>query len=418
MTCLEKIQVVSQQESAVSALDGWLFTDFAGRDNLTKDLLHLPLDGMTTRRWIYIVPPTGEPVKILHKIESHVLDSLPGKKEFFYSSQQELKEILSQYKDKTLALLWDQDLPVISTVDGGFISLLQQEGIKITSAARLLQRYKGILSAASIQSQERAAALLYKIIGDTWNFICQHYKSKEPLNERAVQIFILEQFYKYKLTTNHSPVVAFGAHSGDPHYEVPENGGKVAEEGDIIQLDIWAKERLADDGQGSVSAAIPAYADISWVGVFGQTVPEEAEKRFSVLCQARDSVATTVAEAATKGIRLTGAQLDLQVRSIIEKAGYGSYIKHRTGHGIDSEVHGSGVNLDGSEFPDYREILPGSSFSVEPGIYGEDFGMRTEIDIYIDEAGMPIVSGKKFNQGKLGEHSIPQQKILTTKDVL
>lgn len=418
MTCLEKIQVVSQQESAVSALDGWLFTDFAGRDNLTKDLLHLPLDGMTTRRWIYIVPPTGEPVKILHKIEAHVLDSLPGKKEFFYSSQQELKEILSQYKDKTLALLWDQDLPVISTVDGGFISLLQQEGIKITSAARLLQRYKGILSTASIQSQERAAALLYKIIGDTWNFICQHYKSKEPLNERAVQIFILEQFYKYKLTTNHSPVVAFGAHSGDPHYEVPENGGKVAEEGDIIQLDIWAKERLADDGQGSVSAEIPAYADISWVGVFGQTVPEEAEKRFSVLCQARDSVATTVAEAATKGIRLTGAQLDLQVRSIIEKAGYGSYIKHRTGHGIDSEVHGSGVNLDGSEFPDYREILPGSSFSVEPGIYGEDFGMRTEIDIYIDEAGMPIVSGKKFNQGKLGEHSIPQQKILTTKDVL
>ncbi len=418
MTCLEKIQVVSQQESVVSALDGWLFTDFAGRDNLTKDLLQLPIDGMTTRRWIYIVPPAGEPLKILHKIEPHVLDSLPGEKKLLYSSQQELKELLAQYRDKTLALLWDPDLPVISTVDGGFISLLQQEGIKIISAAKLLQRYKGILSTASIQSQERAAALLYKIIGDTWDFICQHYRSKEPLNERAVQIFILEQFLKYKLTTNHSPVVAFGAHSGDPHYEVPEDGGKVAEEGDIIQLDIWAKERLADDGQGGISATVPAYADISWVGVFGPTVPEEAQKRFAVLCQARDSVAAAITEATAKGIRPTGAELDLQVRSIIGKAGYGNYIKHRTGHGIDSEVHGSGVNLDGSEFPDYRQILPGSSFSVEPGIYGEDFGMRTEIDIYIDESGMPIVSGKKFNQGKLGEHSIPQQKLLTTKDVL
>lgn len=418
MTCLEKIQVVSQQESAVSTLDGWLFTDFAGRDNLTKDLLQLPIDGMTTRRWIYIVPPTGEPIKILHKIEPHALDSLPGEKKIYYSSQQELKTALSQYKDKTLALLWDPDLPVISTVDGGFITLLQQEGIKITSAAKLLQRYKGILSAASIQSQERSAALLYKIIYDTWDFICQHYRSKEPLNERAVQIFILEQFFKYKLTTNHSPVVAFGAHSGDPHYEVPEDGGKVAEEGDIIQLDIWAKERLADDGQGGVSAAVPAYADISWVGVFGPTVPEEAQKRFAVLCQARDSVATAITEATAKGIRPTGAELDLQVRSIIEKAGYGCYIKHRTGHGIDSEVHGSGVNLDGSEFPDYRQILPGSSFSVEPGIYGQDFGMRTEIDIYIDESGMPIVSGKKFNQGKLGLHSIPQQRILTTEDIV
>lgn len=418
MTCLEKIQVVSQQESAVSTLDGWLFTDFAGRDNLTKDLLQLPLNGMTTRRWIYIVPPTGEPVKILHKIEPHALDSLPGEYKIFYSSQQELKAALSQYKDKTLALLWDPDLPVISTVDGGFITLLQKEGITITSAAKLLQRYKGILSAVSIQSQERAAALLYKIIYDTWDFICQHYRSKEPLNERAVQIFILEQFYKYKLTTNHSPVVAFGAHTGDPHYEVPEDGGKIAEEGDIIQLDIWAKERLADDGQDGVSATVPAYADISWVGVFGEVVPQEAEKRFSVLCQARDSVATTITEAVTKGIRLTGAELDLQVRSIIEKAGYGSFIKHRTGHGIDTEVHGSGTNLDGSEFPDYRQLLPGSSFSVEPGIYGQDFGMRTEIDIYIDEAGMPIVSGKKFNQGKLGQYSIPQQRLLTTKDIL
>ena len=129
MTCLEKIQVVSQQESAVSALDGWLFTDFAGRDNLTKDLLQLPVDGMTTRRWIYIVPPVGEPQKILHAIEPNALDSLPGENKVLYSSQQELKTILSQYKDKTLALLWDCNLPVISTVDGGFVTLLQQQGL-------------------------------------------------------------------------------------------------------------------------------------------------------------------------------------------------------------------------------------------------------------------------------------------------
>ena len=416
MTCLEKIQVVSQQESAVSALDGWLFTDFAGRDNLTKDLLQLPVDGMTTRRWIYIVPPVGEPQKILHAIEPNALDSLPGENKVFYSSLQELMTILSQYKDKTLALLWDCNLPVISTVDGGFVTLLQQQGVQLTSAANLLQRYRGILSQASIDSQERSAALLYKIIRDTWNFICQHYRSHEPLTERAVQIFILEQFVHYKLTTNHSPVVAFGANSGNPHYEVPEDGGRIAQEGDIIQLDIWAKERLATDEDGSVSASIPAYADISWVGIYGKTVPQEAEKRFAVLCQARDSVATTIASAATQGKQITGAELDLQVRSIIQQAGYGSYIKHRTGHGIDTEVHGSGVNLDGSEFPDYRLVLPGSSFSVEPGIYGQDFGMRTEIDIYINQQGMPVISGQKFQAPNNLGFNIPQQTILTTEE--
>ena len=119
MTCFEKIQVVSQQESAISVLDGWLFTDFAGRDKLTQDLLQLAPDGMTTRRWIYVVPPTGEPLKILHSIEPHVLDSLPGEQKVFYSSQQELKSVLAQFRDKTLALLWDSNLPVISTVDGG-----------------------------------------------------------------------------------------------------------------------------------------------------------------------------------------------------------------------------------------------------------------------------------------------------------
>ncbi len=417
MTCFERIQVVSQQESAVSTLDGWLFTDFAGRDNLTKDLLQLP-DGMTTRRWIYVVPVMGEPLKVLHAIEPHALDTLPGEDRIVYSSQQELKAALSRYKGKTLALLSDSDLPVLSTVDGGFVSLLQQEGVKVTSAARLLQRYRGLLSQASINSQERAASLLHKIVRDTWNFICSHYRSGEPLNERAVQIHILEQIVGYKLTTSHSPIVAFGVHTGDPHYEIPEDGGAIAKEGDIIQLDIWAKERLADDGQGSVSPAVPAYADISWVGVYGKTVPQEAERRFAVLCKARDSVANTIATAAREGRMLTGAALDLQVRSIIQDAGYGQYIKHRTGHGIDSEVHGSGVNLDGTEFPDYRHLMPGSCFSVEPGIYGQDFGMRTEIDLYIDEEGMPVVSGKKFQGGSPWGLTIPQQRILTTEDEL
>ena len=172
MTCLEKIQVVSQQESAVSTLDGWLFTDFAGRDGLTKSLLQLSADIFTTRRWVYVVLPHESPLKILHSIEPHALDNLPGEC-LYYSSQKELQDILSRFAGKTLATLWDSDISVISTVDGGFISLLQNLGIKVTSAASLIQRTKGLLTAAGIASHERASSLYLSIVPNLNIFLAE-----------------------------------------------------------------------------------------------------------------------------------------------------------------------------------------------------------------------------------------------------
>lgn len=415
MNSVEKIQYATKEESAVSNVDGWLFTDFAGRDGLTKSLLQLSADNFTTRRWVYVVLPHEFPLKILHSIEPHALDNLPGEY-LYYSSQKELQGILSRFAGKTLATLWDSDISVISTVDGGFISLLQNLGIKVTSAASLIQRTKGLLTAAGIASHERASSLLYKIVADTWNFISYHYKTKKPLTEIAVVTYILEQFVKYNLKTNASPIVAFGKNSGNPHYAPTASQCAVAQEGDIIQLDIWAKERLADDGSGVIREDVPIYGDISWVGVFGTKASPEAEKMFTDLCAARDVVYNAITESLQTHTKITGKELDLKVRARLQEDGYGQYIMHRTGHGIDTEDHGSGVNLDGTEFPDARYLLPGSCFSVEPGIYTPQYGMRTEINIYMDLEGKPIISGRKFMHPDIKGISIPQSTLLTVQD--
>ncbi len=415
MCHIEQIQKAAQQESAVSTLNGWLFTDFRGRDALTTELLDIPKTRTATRRWIYIVfADKRAPIKILHAIEPNSLQHLPGE-EYLYSSRIELENLLQQFSGYTFALLCDSDIPVISTVDGGFVTLLTFLGIQTVSAAPLIQRCKGLLTPAQIDSHERAATLLYKIVSATWAFISEHYTAGVPLTESDTVVFILEQFDTYGMTTDHPPVVAFGTHTGNPHYDAGTDGNTTAHPGDLIQLDIWAKERIAPDDSGTNTAEAAVYADISWVGIYGTTVPESVASKFAVLCSARDKVAKFITESVSQQKAVTGAQLDALVRDSLIAAGYGTLLKHRTGHGIDTNCHGSGTNLDSIEFPDHRKLLPGSCFSVEPGLYSPEYGMRTEINIYIDTDGMPVVSGARFAQTYPLLPSIPQQQILIIK---
>ncbi len=419
MTCIEKIQVAVQGESVASNLDGWLFTDFGNRDEFTGQLLSIPNDMVSTRRWVYIVAKDGiKPVKILHIIEPDSLSHLPCGNKFFYSSHQELFIQLRQFSGKTFAVLCDPKIPVISTMDGGFVDLLHRAGIKTVSAANVIQRSQSLLSPAKINSHERASLLLHKIVLLAWNFICERYNSKKTLHESDVCTFIMEKFLDYGLTTNHPPIIAFGKNTSNPHYCISPAKSTAAQEGDVIQLDIWAKERIAIDDEQKQSFQTPVYADISFVGVYSTKPTTEQEKVFGTIALARDAVVLAIQDAAKENNMLTGAQLDEKARQVLQSHGYGQYIKHRTGHGIDTNCHGSGVNLDSSEFPDTRKILPGSCFSVEPGIYTEDFGMRTEINVYITADGNPIISGNKFNQNRKGKFlPIPQKKLLTTKDV-
>ena len=402
MSIFESVSKAVADEYRSNGIGGWIFTNFSHRDTLTDTLLSLDISTVSTRRWVYIVNGDGTYTKIVHAIEKRNLDSLPGSKVIVYNSQKTLIDALCNVLDKTkpYAMLCDEDIPVISTVDGGFISLLSRLGIKTCSAATLIQRSKGILSDERILSHERAASLLYLTVYETWNFISDFYKSGKELTERAVCDFILSEFNRFNLETDHPPIVAFGCNSGNPHYEVPENGdtSAVAKKGDVIQLDIWAKEKDVPDS---------IYADISWVGVYDDKPSTEVAALFDTVCKARDVVKATIEKG--NSAQITGAELDAKVRVVITEAGYIDAVKHRTGHGIDTSCHGSGVNLDSTEFPDKRKLLEYSCFSVEPGIYFDKYGFRTEIDIYIKD-GKPIISGSMFKKCPL---EIPQKKLLT-----
>ena len=401
MNTIESIIDAVAEESRSNGLGGWIFTNFSHRDTLTDSLLGLNTDNVSTRRWIYIVNGDRTCTKIVHEIEKNNLDSLPGENKIAYNSKELMLDALSKSLDRTkpYALLCDEDIPVISTVDGGFVSLVTKLGVSTRSAASLIQRSKGILSDSRILSHEKSASFLYLTVYDTWNFITDHYKSCKELTERDVCDFILAEFEKFNLITDHPPIVAFGKNSGNPHYEVPDKDSAIAQKGDVIQLDIWAKDKNDPDA---------IYADISWVGVYDEKPSEEVASLFNTVCTARDVVKKTIEEG--KSAQITGAELDAKVRDVIAKAGYIDAVKHRTGHGIDTSCHGSGANLDSIEFPDKRNLLEYSCFSVEPGIYFDKHGFRTEIDIYIKD-GKPVISGSMFKKCPL---EIPQTKLLTT----
>lgn len=411
MSNINSISKAVIEEHAVTGTEGWIFTNFHNRDALTDSLLSLKTEGVSTRRWVYIVQADGSFTKIVHAIEADALESLPGDTRYVYTAQETLIQLLKDntIKGKPYSILCDEDIPVISTVDGGFISLLAKAGISTISAAPLIQRSRGVLSESGLESHERAAGILYGIIYDAWNYVCRCYKTGTELTEKALCDMILGEFEKNNLVTDHAPIIAFGPNSGNPHYEVPETGSAVARKGDVIQFDIWAKEKEAPDENGIISPDNAVYADISWVGVYDEAPSEEAARLFKVVCNARNSVKSTLESMALSEV--TGALLDEKVRQVIDDAGFMSGVKHRTGHGIDSSCHGSGVNLDSVEFPDRRKPVEYSCFSVEPGLYFEKHGFRTEIDIYIKDS-KPVISGKKYSRCPL---PVPQEELLTIR---
>lgn len=397
---IDKIRLSLKEESIRSNVDGWIFTNFSHRDSLTDNLLKLDKETVSTRRWVYIVFKDSEPLKILHKIEPNILNSLPGNEKFF-SGQDELLSILKEScQNKTFAMLTDKNISVISTVENGFIELLKTIDVKVCSAASLIQRAKGLLTEEGIKSQIQAAKYLYQIVFESYDLIKKHFDDNLPLYERDIQYFIIQRFIYYNLVTDHAPIVAFGKNSGNPHYEVPETNSALCKKGDVIQLDLWAK----------VATANTIYADISWVFIYDTSVPSNIEQCFSVLCQARDCVIPIVNKSFAKNEDICGATLDQKVRQILITANYKDGIKHRTGHGIDTACHGSGANLDSVEFPDYRPLLEKSSFSVEPGLYFDDFGLRTEIDVTINNS-KAFIPGQDF--ATPNGITIPQNKILT-----
>lgn len=370
-----------QAAICAEGLDGWLFYNFRQRDPLTNRLLGLATAGIATRPWYYLVPARGEPLKIVHAIEPKALADLPGAART-YSSRSELVAGLAMAPRGRWAAQFSEELPIVSFLDHGVALLLERSGLSLVSSAGLVQRAIGLIDRAGAASHERSSRHLYEIIDVVWRRIERAMADGLRTTEGAVQGWILSEFEARGLTFDHPPIVACGRHTADPHYE-PEGEGGPLEPGEPLQLDIWAKERNPE----------AIYADISWVGFLGPTPPPELRELFDVVRRARDRARAYLEEQIGTGATVSGSQVDQEARRVLIEAGFEAAISHRTGHGIDRELHGSGVNLDSVEFPDHRPILEGSCFSIEPGLYLERFGARTEIDAYRLDSRLHVAGG-------------------------
>jgi Xaa-Pro dipeptidase len=370
-------------------LSAWLFSNFHHKDPISDRVLSVPPEATNSRPWIYLLRQDESAEKLVHTIENKILDHLPGQKRIYASRQQFLSHLREMAAGLTrVACNFSGEIPAISHIDHGTVEVLEDCGFSLAPASTLIQRVLGGLDKAEIDSHRRAADHLYDIVAEVWQRLRKEMRSAVPVWETTVQGWILGMFEELGLTTDSPPIVAAAENSADPHYS-PEAGaagrGALLATGAVLQLDLWAKEKAS----GSV------YADISWVGLLDTTVPGIVESVFKTVAQARELAVSFIGRSLAAGQSVSGERVDREVRTFLERSGYGANLRHRTGHGIDQEVHGFGVNLDSVEFPDSRLLMEGSCFSVEPGVYLDDFGMRSEINVYIS-GGRPVVSGKQL----------------------
>jgi Xaa-Pro dipeptidase len=372
------IDIQAMQTDLLAArVDGWLFYDFRGRDPIAQRILKLP-EAMRTRRWFYFVPAKGTPRKLVHKIEAQALESLPGET-FYYAGLQELekglKKILGRTKNIAMQYSPKNAIPYISMVDAGTIEMVRGVGTKVVSSADLVQKYEACWTDEQLRSHEEAGRAIDMIVRGAFQHAAKCVRTKTALTEYELKQWMQGGFEAAGLRTEEGPDVAVNAHASDPHYGPTAESAAPIRKDDLLLLDVWGKLKTP----GSV------YYDITWVGYLGKKVPEKYAKVFRVVRNARDKAVELICSSAAAGAPLQGWQVDKAARTVIEKAGYGKYFFHRTGHNIGEAVHGNGANMDGLETHDVRRLIPRTCTSIEPGIYLPEFGIRSEVNVYIDD---------------------------------
>lgn len=366
--------------------DGWLLIDFRGSNVLARRVLDLETRHPQSRRLFYFIPATGAPRKLVHRIESTALDHLPGEKTI-YLKWQELEAGLTTLVagSKRVALEYSprNGNPYISRVDAGTVEVLKATGVEVASSGDLIQLFEASWSEAQWQMHLEATQHTTAAYDLVWNFVADAIRAGEVIRETTVQELIMGHFARNGMTTYSPPIIGVNAHSGDPHY-APEVGHDAEiKQGDFLLVDLWAKL----DRPGGV------YSDLTRVGFVGDTVPQKYEEIFRIVAQARDTAIETVRSAFANDRPVRGWEVDRACRAVIEAAGYGEYFCHRTGHSIGQETHGNGANIDDLETHDERLLLPRTCFSIEPGIYLPEFGIRSEVNVYIAANGQVHVTG-------------------------
>jgi Xaa-Pro dipeptidase len=380
---LAAVQAVLQEQK----LDGWLLYDFRSLNILAARIAGTDKD-FRSRRWAYFIPAKGAPKKLCHKIEPGALDQLPGTEKTVYLKWQEFEAGIGHLVKgiKTIAMEYAprNGNPYISRVDGGTIELVRSFGVDIVSSGDLIQQFEATWTDEQWALHLEATQHTTAAYGVVWQFIADQLRKHGKTDELAVQNRIMEHFKEFGLVTYHPPIVGEGPHSGDPHYAPTPETNRTITAGSYVLVDLWAKM----DKPNAV------YSDLTRVGYVGEDVPERIEKVFKVVIAARDAAIARVRRAFENNEPLKGWEVDAACREVIEKAGFGEAFCHRTGHNIGQEVHGNGCHMDGLETREERSVMRNTCFSIEPGIYLPEFGVRSEVDVYIDGNGGVHVTGE------------------------
>jgi len=368
-------------------LDGWLFFDHHQRDLLAYRILKLNPSRTVTRRWYYLIPANGEPKGLVHAIESGVLAGLPGKIQIYSSWAAQvdgLKSLLAGSRRVAMQYSPNCAIPYVSLVDAGTLELVRGTGVEVVTSANLVQLFEARWTAEQLEMHIEAGRRVDRIRAEAFQTIGTMLQANRTINEWQVNRFIREGFDKSGLVTDHGPIVGVNANMSNPHYEPGPEGSREIRKGDAVLIDMWAKL----DRPGAV------FYDITWTGYCGADPPSAIQNVFEIVRDARDRAVERVQAAVRNKEGIHGFDVDDAARGYIKEKGFAEYFVHRTGHSIGEEVHGTGANMDNLETHDERKIIPGTCFSVEPGVYLPEFGIRSEVNVYVS-ANEARVTGEK-----------------------
>ena len=381
---LAEIQAALREEG----VDGWLFFDHHRRDPLAYRVLKFTPNSILSRRWYYFVPAHGEPRGLVHKIEAQTLCELPGPMSTYAGWNEMVEGIRGLLAgSQRIAMQYSPHcaVPYVAMVDAGTIELVRSLGVEIATSANLVQYFEARWSKEQLEGHLEAGRRVDRVRREAFERIGAKLRASENVTEWDIQQFIAARFREEGLFADHGPDVAVNANASDPHYEPKQHSSSSINSGDIVLIDMWAKLNQPD----------AVYYDITWMGFCGSQPTFAMERVFNVVREARDRAIKCAQHAVASKHVLHGYEVDDAARGFIRDQGFGEYFFHRTGHSIGMEVHGTGANMDNLETHDERKVIPRTCFSVEPGIYLPEFGVRSEVNVYVDESGARVTGEKQ-----------------------
>ena len=383
-----------QQEIRKQQLDGWLFFDHHFRDPLAYRVLGYTAPRTPSRRWYFLIPAEGEPRGLEHRVERGMIAALPGEK-IPYSSWTEqvegLRKLVGGLGRVAMQYSPNCAIPYVSMVDAGTVELVRSVGVEVVTSAELIQAFEARWTPEQLETHLEAGRRVDRVRREAFAYLRERLRNGAATTELDVKRFVLDGFAKAGMFTDHGPIVGVNANASNPHYEPTEASHSPIHDGDLVLLDLWAK----------LDRPEAVYYDITWTHFLGANPPEKMREVFAVVTGARDAAIERVKSAISGGQGFCGFEVDDAARGVIQARGYAEYFTHRTGHSIGVEVHGNGANMDNLETHDERRVSPWTCFSIEPGVYLPEFGVRSEVNMFVGE-GEARVTGEIQRELALG----------------